>query len=166
MLLPLASSIAIKQPRHSLPSLLPFQIPRLLAIGRNPRHKVLPLGPQCVTSLGCPLPPDPYYPGGGSGHLHKQGRPLGMTSLGSPAGSGGDELELPLEEVFAPDELPTPCTRLDASTTGSREEFAPRETKRRRLTTTKCSHSTTSHGNREIIGSRVMPHGRYVLWRQ
>ena len=59
--LPLTGNIAIKQPRHSLPQLLLFQILRLFSICRNPRHKVLPLGPRCVMPLGYPLPPDPYY---------------------------------------------------------------------------------------------------------
>ena len=69
--LPLAGSIAIKQPHHSLPPLLLFQILRLIAIGRNPRHKVLPFRPWHVKPPGYPLPPDPHYLGGESGHLHR-----------------------------------------------------------------------------------------------
>ena len=93
--LPLAGNIGIKQPRHSLPSILLFQILRLFAIGRNPRHKVLPLGPRLVTSLGCSLLPNLYYPRGESGHLHKKGGPLGMTSPSSPAGRGGRQTGTP-----------------------------------------------------------------------
>ena len=66
-----------------------------------------------------------------------------MTAPSSPNGTGGDELELLLEEVDAPDALPTPCTLLGASIVRSLEELTPRETKRRRSTTRKCSPLTT-----------------------
>ena len=68
-----------------------------------------------------------------------------MTTPSSPTGNEGeDEPKLPLEEVDAPDALPTPCTRLGASTVGSLEELVSLETKRRRSATIKCFTSTTS----------------------
>ena len=79
-----------------------------------------------------------------------------MTTSSSPTGNEGeDEPELPLEEVDAPDALPTPCTRLDASTVGSLKELAPLETKRRRSETTKCFTSTTSVGKGRGMTGRL-----------